>query len=72
MLDASLATWTANPLALVFSMLVSVAIALGILRLVFSIGKWKTSMGILPSIRTARSRASAKCCSAPESRWPRA
>ena len=60
MLDMSLAAWTVNPLALVLSMLVTVAIALGVLRLVFSIGKWKKSMGILPSITIVRSRASAK------------
>ena len=60
MLDMSLAAWTVNPLALVLSMLVTVAIALGVLRLVFSIGKWKTKMGILPGVNTLRRRVSAK------------
>jgi hypothetical protein len=60
MLDMSLAAWTVNPLALVLSMLVTVAIALGVLRLVFSIGKWKKKMGILPGVNILRRRVSAK------------
>jgi hypothetical protein len=42
---------TVNPLALVLSMLVIVTILLGTLRLVFSIGNWKTRMGFLPRFR---------------------
>ena len=71
MLDVSWTVWTVNPVALVLSMLVIVAIPLGVLRLVFSIGKWKTRMGISPTMATVRSRVSAKPCSERESKLRR-
>ena len=56
MLDRISGFFAVDPLALVLSMLVIAAIPLGVLRLVFSIGNWKTRMGILPGIKTARRR----------------
>ncbi len=47
---------TVNPPAVVLSMLVIATILLGTLRLVFSIGNWKTRMGILTRLKTARRR----------------
>ena len=72
MLDLSWAVWSANLVGLVLSLLVVVAIPLGVVRLVFSIGRWKTRIGISPSIMTARGRARAKPCSERESRLRRA
>ena len=43
-----------NPLAFVLSMLLVAAIFLGVLRLVFSIGNWKTRMGFLPKFKSVR------------------
>jgi hypothetical protein len=43
-----------NPLAFVLSMLVIAVIPLRALRLVFSIGNWKTRMGILPRFKSVR------------------
>ena len=43
-----------NPLALVLSILMIVAIPAGVLRLVFSIGNWKTRMGFLPRFKSVR------------------
>src|SRR5688572_11184023 len=42
---------TFNSLAIVLSILMILAIPLGVLRLVFSIGNWKTRMGFLPRFR---------------------
>jgi hypothetical protein len=49
---------TFNPLVPVLSILMIVAIPLGVLRLVFSIGNWKTRMGFLPRFESARCRVS--------------
>ena len=51
MWDQSFGFLTVNTLSLVLSMLAIFAIPLGILTLVFGIGKWKTSMGLLPRFR---------------------
>ena len=51
---------TVEILALALSMLVIAAVLLGVLRFVFSIGNWKTRMGILREFKTAR-RSIHKC-----------
>jgi hypothetical protein len=45
-------------LALALSVLVIAAVLLGVLRLVFSIGNWKTRMGILREFKNCTTRHS--------------